>query len=78
MIKSLMQLFAAFTSFFVAAEKLGNTAVNLATWAEEGSAQFSDEARMTRAMKMAEFKRKLAAAETAPLEVVPTQLQQAA
>lgn len=78
MIKSLMQLFSAFSAFFLAAEKLGNTCVNLSQWAEEGSAQFADEARMTRAMKMVEFKRKLAAAETAPLEVVPTQLQQAA
>ena len=63
MIKALMQLFSAFSSFFVAAEKIGNTCVNLAEWAEEGSAQFSDEARMLRAMKMVEFKKKLAEAE---------------
>lgn len=46
--KLFSSLFAMLTSIFSAGEKLGNTAGNLATWAEEASGTFADEARADR------------------------------
>ena len=53
MIQMFKQLFAMFTMFFSAGEKLGKTADNLATWAEESSGAFADQARIERAHKLA-------------------------
>lgn len=46
--KLFASLFAMLSSIFTAGEKLGNTAGNLATWAEEASGTFADEARADR------------------------------
>ena len=52
MINMFKQLFSMFNAFFIAGEKLGNTAVNFATWAEEGSGAFADQARADRKKKL--------------------------
>lgn len=53
------QLFAAFTMYFFAFEKIAKTANNFADWAEESSAAFADEARIERAKKLAKLKAEL-------------------
>lgn len=46
------RLFAAISSFFSAAEKLGQATNHIATWAEESAGAFADEARVNRAAKL--------------------------
>ena len=46
------RLFAAISSFFAAAEKLGQATNHIATWAEESAGAFADEARVNRAAKL--------------------------
>lgn len=46
------QLFSAITVYFVAFEKIANTANHLSTWAEESAGAFADQARIERQAKM--------------------------
>ena len=57
------QLFTAITLFFVATEKIASASNHLATWADETSAAFADEARIERQKKLAMLKADLKAAE---------------
>ena len=57
------QLFSAITLFFVATEKLASASNHLATWADETSAAFADEARIERQKKLATLKADLKAVE---------------
>lgn len=52
MINMFKQFFAALASFFSAAEKLGNSANNLAEWAEESTAAVRDKAREDRKLQL--------------------------
>lgn len=53
MIQMFKQLFAMFTVLFSAGEKTAKSLDNLATWAEESSGAFADQARLERAKKLA-------------------------
>lgn len=53
MLTAIKQFFAMFTVLFAAGEKLAKTADNFATWAEESSGAFSDQARIERKQKLA-------------------------
>lgn len=53
------QLFAAFTMYFLAFEKLASAANNIAEWTNESSAAFADEARIERQKKLAKLKAEL-------------------
>ena len=57
------QLFTAITLFFVATEKIASASNHLATWADETSAAFADEARIERQKKLALLKADLKAVE---------------
>jgi hypothetical protein len=46
------QLFSAFTTFFLALEKIAQASNHLSTWAEETAGAFADEARVQRQAKM--------------------------
>lgn len=46
------QIFTAFTTFFIALEKVAQASNHLATWSEETAGAFADEARIQRASKM--------------------------
>lgn len=50
------QACAMLVALFSAGEKLAKSADNLATWAEETSGSFTDEARATRQQKLAALK----------------------
>lgn len=52
MFKMLAQLWAMFTVFFAAGEKLANATNHLATWAEESAGTFADEARINRTQRV--------------------------
>lgn len=58
------QLFSAITLFFVATEKLASASNHLATWADETSAAFADEARIERQKKLANLRAELKAVES--------------
>lgn len=53
--KAFTQLFSALTVLFTAFESICNTANNLATVAEESSGSYKDQARIDRAMKLAQL-----------------------
>lgn len=66
------QAFNAFFAFivqlFTAAEKFASTINNVATWTEESSGQFVDDARHTRAMKLkGNMKEEIAADKATPV-----------
>lgn len=46
------QLFSAFTTFFLALEKVAQASNHLATWSEETAGAFADEARIQRQAKL--------------------------
>lgn len=52
MITMFTRFFAMLTAYFIAAEKIGNAGVHLATWAEEGAGAMADEARIKRQANM--------------------------
>lgn len=52
MINTFKQFFAMLSSFFAAAEKIGNSANNLAEWAEESTASIRDQARSQRQQQL--------------------------
>lgn len=52
MIQMFKQFFTMITVLFTAGEKLAKTADNFATWAEEGSGAFADQARVERNKKL--------------------------
>lgn len=53
--KAFTQLFSALTVLFTAFESICNTANNLAIVAEESSGSYKDQARIDRAMKLAQL-----------------------
>lgn len=53
MFQMFRQFFSMITVLFTAGEKLAKSADNLATWAEESTGAFSDQARIERAKKLA-------------------------
>lgn len=68
MFAALKQFFMALTAYFIAFEKTGNAAVNVATWADEASGAFADKARQDREVQQLEYQtmyqQKLAAAQS--------------
>lgn len=56
MFRMFTQLWAAFTVFFAAFEKIAMAANHLSTWAEESAGSFADEARIQRQQKLAALK----------------------
>jgi hypothetical protein len=56
---AITQFFSALAVFFTAFEKIGKTADNLATIAEESSGAYMDEARITRQEKLAKLNHNL-------------------
>lgn len=53
------QLFSAFTTFFVALEKIAKASNHLATWSEETAGAFADEARLQRQAKKQRLEQEL-------------------
>ena len=60
------QLFAAFTRLFSAFEKSAGALDNLASWSEETSASFLDEARYERQAKQVQAKQQLTLLKAVP------------
>ena len=48
MITMFTRFFAMLTAYFIALEKVGNGAVHIGTWVEEGAGAMADEARIKR------------------------------
>lgn len=63
MFAALNRFFAMLTAYFIAMEKVGNSAVNLADWAEKSTASFADEADIDRKIKLSAKKAELRAQE---------------
>ena len=61
--KMLQQVWITLTTFFMALEKGSSAINNLATWADESTGTFVDEARTERAKKLAALNAELATAE---------------
>lgn len=55
----LTQLFNSLGKYFLAFEKFANGANNIATWVDESTAAFADEARIERQKKLAKLKQEL-------------------
>lgn len=62
--KTLQQLWLALTTFFMALEKGSSAVNNLATWADEATGTFVDEARIERQKKLAKLHAELADTQT--------------
>lgn len=60
MFQMFRQLFSSITVFFMALEKIAFASNHLASWAEESSGAFADEARIQRQAKLNALKGELA------------------
>ena len=57
------QIFTTISMYFIAFEKIASASNNIATWADESTAAFADEARIERQKKLAKLKQELKAVE---------------